>query len=328
MDMSNIRTDLAVEARELYQGGSGQEIPGVRVETEKPYEDITVTRVTIFSDVGERAMGKPQGSYITVESSNLRDRDPELEENVSKTIAQEMSRLIKTNKKDFTTLVVGLGNWNVTPDSLGPKVVSRIMVTRHLIQMIPDQVDERVRSVCTIAPGVLGITGIETSEIIRGVVDKIKPDLVIAIDALASRKTERISTTIQITDTGINPGSGIGNKRMGLNQDTLGVPVIALGVPLVVYAATISQDAVGLLIDEFSKQATPGSQFFKMLQQMDEAQIDQMVSQVVSNHMGDLVVTPKEIDIIVDDISKVIANGINLALHKGVNLEEINRFLH
>jgi len=133
-------------------------------------------------------------------------------------------------KDDSTILVIGLGNWNVTPDALGPKVVSRLMVTRHLLEYVPDQVDEGVRPVCAVSPGVLGITGIETGEIVRGIVDRVKPDVVIAIDALASRKMERVNTTIQIADTGISPGSGVGNKRMELSRETLGVPVIAIGV--------------------------------------------------------------------------------------------------
>jgi len=326
--MRNVRTDLALEAREIYQEENRQEIPGVKVDVDNQDPDIIITRVNIFSILGEKAMGKPQGNYITIEVPTMRERDPELEERVSQCLASEIKRLVNFNKKNFTTLVVGLGNWNVTPDALGPRVVSQLMVTRHLLQLVPDQVDERVNSVCAVAPGVLGITGIETGEIIKGIVEKVKPDLVIAIDALASRKTERISTTIQIADTGISPGSGIGNKRMGLNKESMGVPVLAIGVPLVVYASTISQDAVNLLIQEFSKQAKQGSPFFQMLQEMDQNQVDQLVSQVVSEHIGDLVVTPKEIDIIVEDVAKILADGINLGVHNGINLDEVAHFLH
>lgn len=329
IEMSSIYTDLALEAKELYQKhNDNKEIPGVEVVVLENNPDITVTRVNIFSIQGEKAMDKPQGCYTTIDAPKLKDRDPEFEEEVSKALAEEIKSLIKTEKKKPTILVVGLGNWNVTPDALGPRVVSQMMVTRHLLQMIPDEVDERVNAVCTIAPGVLGITGIETGEIIKGVADRVKPDLVIAIDALASRKTDRISTTIQITDTGISPGSGIGNKRMGINSNTLGMPVIAIGVPMVVYAVTISQDALTLLIEEFSKQAGPETQFFKVLQDMNEERMNQLIGKVVSNHMGDLVVTPKEIDVIMSGISKILANGINMALHQNIELEEISRFMH
>ena len=218
-------------------------------------------------------------------------------------------------------LVVGLGNWNITPDSLGPKVVDRIMVTRHLLELIPDKVDERVRSVCAISPGVLGITGIETGEIIRGVIEKINPDVVIAIDALASRRTDRIGVTIQLADTGINPGSGIGNKRMALNKETLGADTIAIGVPTVVYAHTIGRDTLKLMQDS-APQVVSEANF------TSEEQLDIMLSQILSENMGDLVVTPKDVDIMIDNISGIIADGINLAVHNNVSLDEIRTFLH
>ena len=272
-------------------------------------------------------MGKPMGNYITLEAPGIKDRDPEFEESISQELAAELREILSIDK-DSKVLIVGLGNWNITPDALGPKVVDRIMVTRHLLELIPDQVDDRVRSVCAVAPGVLGITGIETSEIIKGIVDKVKPDVVIAIDALASRKTDRIGTTIQIADTGINPGSGIGNKRMGLNEETLGTKTIAIGVPTVVYAHTIGRDSLQMLVNEFANQATPGSEFYKMIQQLDEQQMDALVQQVLTRGLGDLVVTPKEVDSLIDDVAGIIADGLNLAIHDNVSLEEVRRFLH
>ncbi len=242
-------------------------------------------------------------------------------------MAVELKKILPLDENS-KVLVVGLGNWNITPDALGPKVIERIMVTRHLLELIPDQVDERVRSVCAVAPGVLGITGIETGEIIRGIVDKVKPDVVIAIDALASRKADRIGTTIQITDTGINPGSGIGNKRMGLNEETLGTKTVAIGVPTVVYAHTIGRDSLQMLINEFANQATPGTEFYKMLQQLDDQQMDVLVQQVLTQGLGDLVVTPKEVDTLIDDVANIIADGLNLAIHDDISLEEARRFLH
>ncbi|SFP79595.1 GPR endopeptidase [Caldicoprobacter faecalis] len=324
--MGNIRTDLALEARELYQQQNRGHIPGVKVDEEE-VEGVKISRVHIISPLGEESLGKPQGNYITLEAPDIKNRDPEFQETLSKLLAQEIGKLVSLNKKSVT-LVVGLGNWNITPDSLGPKVVDRLLVTRHILEYMPDQVDDRLRPVCAVAPGVLGITGIETGEIIKGIVEKIRPDLVIAIDALASRRTDRIGVTIQIADTGISPGSGIGNKRMGLNKETLGVPTIAIGVPTVVYAYTIGRDSLQMLIDQFADQTSPGSQFYQMLKQMDEAQLDALVHQVVTQELGDLVVTPKEIDLLIGYVADVLADGLNLALHENMTIEDIKHFIN
>lgn len=324
--MKNIRTDLALEMKEMHDEQNQYDIPGVKIENDEK-DDIKISRIQVLSPIGEERMGKPQGNYITLEIPRLKDRDPEYEGTVSMQLAEEIRKLTKL-QKNSTTLVVGLGNWNITPDSLGPKVVDKVMVTRHVLELIPEQVDERVRPVCAISPGVLGITGIETGEIIKAIAEKIKPDLIIAIDALASRSTERIGTTIQIADTGINPGSGIGNKRMGISKETLGTPTVAIGVPTVVYAHTIGRDALDLLIHEFSSQATPGSEFYKMLQNLDEGQMDALVGEVLAKGLGDLVVTPKEMDLFIGDISRVISDAINLALHENITLEEVDEYMH
>ncbi|MFU0799713.1 MAG: GPR endopeptidase [Xylanivirga thermophila] len=322
--MSNIRTDLAIEARELY-AKDHEEIPGVETEDEES-DNIRINRVRITSPLGERQLNKPMGNYITIDAVDIRERDPEYGEMLSRRIGDEIRKIVNLNDHS-TTLVVGLGNWNITADSLGPKVVDRMMVTRHIIQLMPDQVDERVRPVCAIAPGVLGITGIETGEIIKGIVDRIKPDCVIAIDALASRSTNRIGTTIQIADTGINPGSGIGNHRMGLSKETLGATTIAIGVPTVVYAHTIGRDSLQLLIDKLSARTTPGTPLYGMIKELGEDKMDNIVEEILTNNMGDLVVTPKDIDVMMEHISGIIADGINLALHKDVTLEEVHTFL-
>lgn len=326
--MSRIRTDLALEARELYRKNARQdaEVPGVEVDTGGD-ERISVTRVKITSNEGEQAMGKPMGNYITIEVPGLRRKDQDLQEDVCRSLARELTQIIKINK-DTTILVVGLGNWNVTPDALGPKVVSSLMVTRHLLEYIPDQIDEGVRPVCAIAPGVLGLTGIETSEIISGIVDRVKPDLVIAIDALASRRMDRISTTIQIADTGISPGSGVGNKRKALSQQTLGIPVIAIGVPMVVDAATMASDTIDLMIDSMLEQVDEESVFYETLKKMDKNEKYTLIQQVLSPYVGNLMVTPKEVDTIIEDVSKIIANGINIALHEGIGLDDVNRYVH
>ena len=325
--MYSIRTDLALEAREMYRENAQQEseIPGVQVEKEGDQE-IIITRVKITSTDGEKALGKPMGSYITLEIPRLRERDQDLYEDTCRALAKELYNIIKIDKKS-NVLVVGLGNWNVTPDALGPKVVSKLMVTRHLLEHIPEQIDEGVRPVCALAPGVLGLTGIETSEIIKGVVDKVKPDLVIAIDALASRRMDRVSTTIQIADTGINPGSGVGNKRMGLTKETLGIPVIAIGVPTVVDAATMANDTIDLVIDSMINEAGQGTEFYNMLKSIDRDEKYQLIRQVLEPYVGTLVVTPKEIDEVIERVSKTIANGLNISLHENIGLKDVDRFL-
>lgn len=295
--MSNIYTDLAMEAREL--AGETSNVS----QSEEKLENMTITRVSVLNETGAKEIGKPMGEYISIEADKLKERDIALFTAIGKQISKELEALLdKFADKRAPILIIGLGNRDVTPDSLGPKVVEHTFVTRHITEYLPQLVDERVRPVCAIAPGVLGVTGIETLEVIRGVVDKVKPAAVIAIDALASRKTERLCATVQLCDTGISPGAGVGNMRKGINKETLGVPVIAIGVPLVVYASTISQDAIELLAQQTGLHS-------------DEGKLVEMVQKVMDEKLGPLVVTPKEIDVMVSDMSKLLADGINLALH-------------
>ncbi len=329
----NVRTDLALEAHELnsqnnppnVMQNNNQSGGGVEVVNDGN-EDIKITRVKITSPEGEQSIGKPMGNYITLEVSRLKENDQKIYEDTCKAMAKELTSIIKL-EKNATVLVVGLGNWNITPDALGPKVVSSMMVTRHLLEYVPDQVDEGVRPVCSISPGVLGITGIETSEIVKGVVDKVKPSLIIAIDALASRRMDRISTTIQIADTGISPGSGVGNKRKELSANTLGIPVIAIGVPTVVDAATMANDTIDLVMDSMIQQAKEGTEFYNMINNIDRGEKYQLIQEVLNPYIGNLIVTPKEIDEIIVKISKVVANGINIALHEGITLDDVNRYV-
>ncbi|HYE81196.1 MAG TPA: GPR endopeptidase [Clostridia bacterium] len=325
--MAGIRTDLAIEAREFYNKQENKgDIPGVEVNVDKQ-EDVTVTRVKVIEDVGARLIGKPKGNYITIEVPKLRDNDKDLHDEVVKILAKEIASIVYLNDQSVI-LVVGLGNWNVTPDALGPRVVEHLMVTRHIKEYIPDQIDEGVRSVCAVAPGVLGITGIETSEIIKGIVDRVKPDIVIAIDALASRKMERISTTIQLADTGINPGSGVGNNRKELSRDSMGVPVVALGVPTVVDAATMASDTIDMVVDSLIKESPQDGEFYNMLKDMDKTEKYKLINEVIYPFVGNLMVTPKEIDRLIDDIAIVIANGLNLALHPSISEDDIDRYIN
>lgn len=325
--MARIRTDLAIEAREFYNKQENRgDIPGVEVGVDKQ-EDVTITRVKVVEEVGARMIGKPRGNYITIEVPKLRDNDKDLQDEVGRILAKEVGSIVKLNDQSVI-LVVGLGNWNVTPDALGPRVIEHLLVTRHIKEYIPDQIDEGVRSVCAVAPGVLGITGIETSEIIRGIVDRVKPDLVIAIDALASRKMERVSTTIQLADTGINPGSGVGNNRKELSRESMGVPVVAVGVPTVVDAATMASDTIDMVIDSLIDESPKNGEFYNMLKDMDRTEKYKLINEVISPYVGNLMVTPKEIDRLIDDIAIIIANGLNLALHPSIGPEDIDRYLN
>jgi len=325
--VTGTRTDLAIEAREFYNKQENrQDIPGVVVDVDKD-DSYTITRVKVVEDVGARIIGKPKGNYITIEVPKLRENDRDLQEKVGKVLAEEVAKLVSLNDQSVI-MVVGLGNWNVTPDALGPRVVEHLLVTRHIKEYVPDQIDEGVRSVCAIAPGVLGITGIETSEIIKGIVDKVKPDLVIAIDALASRKMDRISTTIQLADSGINPGSGVGNNRKELSRESMGVPVIAIGVPTVVDAATMASDTIDMVIDTLINESPESGEFYNMLKNMDKTEKHKLIDEVISPYIGNLMVTPKEIDRLIDDIAIVIASGLNIALHPNVDQEEMDRYLN
>ena len=323
--MISVRTDLAVEAKEIYRAENNGEMPGVEVE-EYSEDDIKITNVKIVSDIGEKMMGKPKGTYITIDIPEFVHYDADAMDRVSIAMGKVLSPLIKLDDS-MTALVVGLGNWNVTPDAVGPKVISKIMVTRHLKELVPDSIDEGIRPVCAISPGVLGLTGMETGEIIKGIVDRVKPNLVICIDALASRKMNRVNRTIQIGTSGISPGAGIGNRRMEISEKTLGVPVIAIGIPTVVDAATLANDTIDLVLDEMVKSASVGGEFYNMLRSIDKSEKQKMITEILNPYVGNLVVTPKEIDMVINSVSKIIANGINISLQPALDLDDINKYL-
>jgi spore protease len=239
-----------------------------------------------------------------------------------KILAQELVEMAEFTK-DAVILIIGLGNRNVTPDALGPRAVEKIVVTRHLQSMISPELQGGVRSVCAIAPGVLGITGMETVEIVQGIVNKIKPNVVIAIEALAAASSRRVLTTVQLANTGISPGSGVGNKRVGLNKATLGVPVIAIGVPTVVHASTIAIDTIDAM-----QETAPFARYFKSMEQLSDADRRVIVSQVLPDFLGDLMVTPKEVDRFIADMGVVVAGGINQAIHPHIDYQNIYKYLH
>ncbi|MGI6168494.1 MAG: GPR endopeptidase [Christensenellales bacterium] len=307
--MRAIRTDLAAEAREIY----GKDIDGVESFTEPG--EIPVSRVKIISRAGEEALGKAQGNYVTIEAKRMRERDSEYERQLMEILAREIRAVLPRMGKGDVVMVVGLGNSDMTPDSLGPRAVSKVMVTRHIFEFLPEQIDERLRPICALKPGVLGITGIETQEIIKGVVERVQPCALVVVDSLAARRTSNISTTVQISDAGISPGAGVGNKRKSINRQELGVPVIAIGVPMVSYAYTIAVDAMGSLVEELGI----GGQ---------EQRIEDAAGKVLAQDSGEMVVTPKEIDVIVEDAARIVGNGINLALHDSISLDEVKEFMH
>lgn len=366
LSMYSVRTDLAIEARDLAAESKTQEpeskssdIEGVIVK-ERDEDGVKITSLQITQQ-GADLTGKKPGNYLTLEVQGIRQKDTDLQNKVVDVFAKEFSRFIEMLKitKDASCLVVGLGNWNVTPDSLGPMVVENLLVTRHLFQLQPENVQEGFRPVSAISPGVMGITGIETSDIITGIIEKTNPDFVIAIDALAARSIERVNTTIQISDTGIHPGSGVGNKRKELSMETLGIPVIALGIPTVVDAVSITSDTIDFILKHFgremnegnrpSKSLTPAGmtfgekrvlsdedlpsnehrqQFLGIVGTLEDDEKRRLIQEVLSPLGHNLMVTPKEVDTFIEDMANVVANGLNEALHSQVDGSNARSYTH
>jgi spore protease len=322
-------TDLALEANELASRKRGDTIPGVMKEVREE-EGIKITVLDIQTAEAGRSIGKLPGHYITIEVPGLRRKDSELQNQVATRFAGEFGTFLKRIGvgADDKVLIIGLGNWNVTADALGPIVVENVLVTRHYFELMPGQVEYGYREVSAIAPGVLGTTGIESSEIVSGIVEKTKPDLIIAIDALASRSLDRVNTTIQIADTGVHPGSGIGNKRKGLTQEILGVPVVAIGVPTVVYASTIVDNSIDFIAEHFRKQTQNADKILGMLDKLTDSERLQLVKEVLDPLGQDLLVTPKEIDQFIEDIANIIASGLNAALHAAVDSSNVAAYTH
>lgn len=323
---SNIRTDLAIEAREMIKEVDS-ELKGIEVTIEEIEDiDMRITKVGVLNDEGAKKIRKPIGNYITIECDGIKTSATDNKKDIVTAVSDELKKLI--DSRDKTILVVGLGNQEVTPDSLGPKVITRLLVTRHLFQQFEDVPnDDYLQRVSAIAPGVMGQTGMETLEIIKGIVDTIKPDIVVAVDALASRRTSRVNSTIQIADTGVHPGSGVGNRRKGLNKETLGVPVIAVGIPTVVDAATIVNDTMEELIIQIKKVAQKSDGFINVVESMQEHEKYQLIKEVLYPYVGNMFVTPKEIDEVIKRVSDIVALSINMAIHPKMEYEELKSWL-
>lgn len=312
--MISIRTDLALEATEICEEQSTA-LDGVVVDT-KELEDCTITTVEIINEIGSKIMNKEIGKYITLESDLMKFDDDDSREKVINYLKDELIEIFGTDQSK-KTLIIGLGNWNITSDALGPRAVSKTLVTRHIFKNYNKDYDADFSEVAALSPGVMGITGIETVEIVKSIVDKIKPDRVVAIDALASRKMDRVNSTIQISTGGIAPGGGVGNKRKALDKSYLGVDVIAIGVPTVVDAATLTIDVLDLAIDNLIEVSQENSEFYKMLTKLKEEEKYQLIKDSLDPYDKNLIVTPKDIDETIENLAIIISEGLNRSLHPG-----------
>ena len=296
--MYDFRTDLADERlNECLKHGN---IDGISSEDVNLGDTLKVTKVKVLNEKGKQKIGKEIGTYITLEIKNIEMVTEEELEKISLIISEQLKDLYK----DYNSiLIVGLGNIDTTADSIGPKVIKDLCITRHLKKYAPELISENSKEISAIAPGVLGTTGIETQEIIKGIIEKVKPDCIIAIDALISRDISRLFKTIQISDTGIVPGAGVGNKRKEISKNTMGVPVIAIGVPTLVEAATIVADSIELISKQFEE--------FKKLKEASKEDKYRLIKAVLEPSKYNLAVTPKEVDSLVDNMKRVVSHGIN-----------------
>lgn len=297
----NYRTDLAME-RTVYPGGLGD---GVTVHTQQD-NGAEITWVRVQTEEAAQRLGKAVGTYWTMTHPELPAFTPVERMQAARRIAQMLQLMLPP---EGDVLVLGLGNRRMTADALGDKVVSGVLVTRHMQEFVDHG---KLRSVCALSPGVLGVTGMETAEMAMGLVERLKPSAVLVVDALAAMETSHIGTTVQLTDAGICPGSGVGNHRAGITQETMHVPVVAVGIPMVVYASTIVRDALtGIL----SAESTP-----------EEAH--RMAEQLTGGMSADLVVTPRNIDELVAGLADMLALAINSALQPACTMEELSHYLH
>ena len=310
--MYNFRTDLADERTDIFKKNNNilENIDGIET-TVKEEGNIKITEVKITNENGANAICKPIGSYITIDIKKLKLATDEEIETYGNVLSEELKKLIdKHVGKQDEILVVGLGNIYVTPDSLGPKVINEVDVTRHILKYMPEVLEVGTREVSAISPGVLGTTGMETLEIINGIAENVKPKLIIVIDALASRSIDRISSSIQLADTGIVPGAGVGNARKELSQNTLNIPVIALGIPTVVESAVLVNDCLDLFITKLQNEAKSNDYLNKLKEQDNYEEIKEAL---IPNDYN-MIVTPKEIDDLIENMKDVVARGINYAV--------------
>ena len=317
-----IRTDLALEDKERFESDN-VEIQGVILEEQYDEEnEIRQTTVKIETENGAKVMRKPVGTYITIEAPDMAVPDEDYHKEVSEILSEHLEKFIKKEvtkeKEDISILIVGLGNRKVTPDALGPYVVDNLNITRHIFREYGKYAlaDDKKYFISAIVPGVMAQTGMETLEIIRGIIDETAPDVVIAVDALAARSSRRLNRTIQIADTGIHPGAGVGNHRNGITRDTVGIPVIAIGVPTVVDAATIVNDTMENLIAAMETSETLKG-VGVVLQGYSATEKYELIKELISPHLNGMFVTPKDIDETVKRISYTISESLNALFSHG-----------
>lgn len=350
---SSVRTDLAVEAKDMYveQESKEEKVPGVSVKDEV-HNGVKVSRIVI-SKKGEAALKKKAGTYITIYADGVKKQDTAMQTNAATILANEISHFIELHQlpAEAKGLIVGLGNWNVTPDALGPMTVDNVLVTNHLFELEYETVESGYRPMAAISPGVMGVTGMETSDIILSIIQQYDPEFVIVVDALASRSIDRINETIQLTDTGIHPGSGVGNHRKELSKETLGIPVIAIGVPTVVDAVTIASDTLDYVLKHMGREwqdkdrpnralltsAMPiqhhhlsdddlpdeaeRNTFLGLIGNLSASEKRSLLEEVLTPMGKNLIVTPKEIDGFMNDMAHVVARSINASLHENVTVD-------
>ncbi len=304
--MTFLRTDLAFEAGSFYlKQKKDAKNEGITIKTHEN-DFCSVTDVLIENETAAAKIQKSVGRYITIKSPHISYGTET--ERLCKVFAESLSSLFPSLSPSSLIFVVGLGNSKVTPDALGPDVLRRLIVTRHFLSD-KDKSDDFLHPLCALSPGVLGITGIETAEIVKSVSEKVKPDLIIAIDALASRSPSHVGETIQLSDTGINPGSGVNNRRNALNEKTLGVPVIAVGVPTVSDSSSILYDAVYNALSKTNMYS--------------DAELDEKASEIVSEKSDSMMVSPKNIDAVIERSALIISRGINMAVHPSLSYSEV-----
>lgn len=345
-----VRTDLAIEANEMVNTSQVKEEPkqtGIRL-TEEVSEDVKITTVVI-DEVGEKRIGKTQGKYVTLEMEALRTEEVEAQERFFQVLKKQLSEMLRYMQiaPDSDVFVVGLGNRDVTPDAIGPLVVENLQITRHLFELQPWSLQAGMRAVSAMIPGVMGMTGIETSDMIEAVVQKTCPSLIVVVDALAARSLNRVNTTLQMTDTGIQPGSGVGNQRKELSKALYGVPVLAIGVPTVVDAVAITSDTVDYMLKHFGREMHEGDKpshalvpsgmhfgkrksfgqedelptdrkqtYMGLIGVLDENEKRKLIHEVLSSIGLNLMVTPKEVDQYVRNMAELIARALNEVLHQ------------
>ena len=314
-DLMKRRSDLAMEVVEQFIGRASGTTSGI-IRDDYQVGDLLVSTIDILPSY-EKNFGKDAGRYVSIDTSKLGLDNADKLEATRKVFSEELAKLLeyKNINHDATCLVIGLGNENITPDALGPMVLDNIIVTRHLYELAHEELDDEYRQVSALAPGVMGLTGIETYDIIESVVKKTKPDFLVVIDALAARAVSRVNKMIQMTDTGIAPGSGVGNRRRRIDEKSLGIPVIAIGIPTVVDAVSVTHDTIEMLLDQLGKKGKGNAELLGKMGALGKEEKRQLLTEVLTPTGYNLIVTPKTIDAEMEDLSRLVSNALNVALH-------------